>query len=127
MKKKIFFAFILVSILFSPIFVQAVDCEEDFEDVGGVCFPTETGLSDKPVKDIVENFMKWILAIVGFLAIIAFVISGIQYMFSAGDEKTIDTAKSNMKWSIVGVAVAISGLIIIKAIDIMLKGTSVEF
>jgi hypothetical protein len=91
----------------------------------GVCFPTSTSLPDPSggVAYIIGNVLTWILSIFGFLAIIAFIISGIQYTLSAGDEKMIDTAKRNMTWSIVGVAVALAGVVIIYAIDKMLRGT----
>ena len=66
--------------------------------------------------------MWWILALIGMIAIIAFVISGIQYLISAGDEGMIETAKRNMTYSIVGVLVALSGWVIIKAINQFLGG-----
>lgn len=93
---------------------------------GGVCFPSSTSLPDPSggVVGIITNVLYWLLSIFGILAVIAFVISGIQYILSTGSEEMIDKAKSSMKWSIVGVAVALSGLIVIYAIDKMLRGTS---
>ncbi|MFZ2299665.1 MAG: pilin [Candidatus Moraniibacteriota bacterium] len=88
----------------------------------GVCFPTGTGLSSSPVESLLMNFMWWLLALVGMIAIIAFVISGIQYLVSAGDEGMIETAKRNMTYSIVGVLVALSGWVIIQAINQFLGG-----
>lgn len=99
---------------------------QGFDCSSGVCFPTSTSLPDPSggVAQIVGNVLTWILGIFGFLAIIAFVISGIQYTMSAGSEEMIDTAKRNMKWSIIGVAVALAGVVIIYAIDKMLRGVS---
>jgi hypothetical protein len=90
----------------------------------GVCFPTNTSLPSAGVATIISNVLYWLLGIFGFLAIIAFVISGIQYILSAGSEKGVDTAKRNMKWAMVGVVVALSGLVIIYAIDKALRATS---
>ncbi len=87
----------------------------------GVCIPTNTGLSSAPVKNILITFMNWLLGIVGMLAVIAFVISGIQYMTSVGDSKMIETAKKNMLNSIIGVIVALSGFVILQAIDTLLN------
>jgi hypothetical protein len=100
-------------------------CGAGFTESAGVCFPTGTNLPDPSggITTIITNILYWILSIFGVLAIIAFVISGIQYILSTGDEKMIDKAKSSMKWSIVGVVVALSGLIIIYAIDRMLRGS----
>jgi len=97
-------------------------CKPGFTEYSGVCFPDDTGLSEVPIKDIVFNVMQWILGIFGFIALIAFAISGIQYMTAAGSENAIETAKRNMKWSIVGVAVGLGGLVIVWAIDWALRG-----
>lgn len=114
---------ICFSVFTSPATAQKCD-PQYFEEKAGVCVPTEasTGLSDTAAADIIKNFMFWILGIFGFIAIIAFVISGIQYLTSAGEEKQIETAKRNMKWSLVGVIVALSGMVIIFAVDTALGG-----
>jgi len=88
----------------------------------GVCFPTGTGLSDTPVWFLLMRLMWWLLAVFGMIAIIAFVISGIQYLISAGNEAMIETAKRNMTYSLLGVLVGLSGWIIIRAIDAALSG-----
>ncbi|MFH0969017.1 MAG: pilin [Patescibacteria group bacterium] len=95
-----------------------------FDCSSGVCFPTNTNLPDKDAMAIVTNILNWLLGIFGILAIISFVISGIQYILSSGNEKMIDTAKRNMTWSIVGIVVALSGLIIVYAVDNLLRGTT---
>ncbi len=99
-------------------------CPAGFKPEAGVCFPENTGLSEKPISGIIKNFLYWLLGIFGFLAIIAFVISGVQYLTSAGEEKELETAKRNMKWSVVGVIVALSGYVIIKAIAAALQASS---
>lgn len=103
----------------------AVKCDPaKFKEYAGVCFPLNTGLSETSVAAIVLNLMKWMLYLFGFLAIIAFVIAGIQYLTAAGNMNTIETAKRSMKFSIVGVIVALAGLVIIVAIDALLRGTA---
>ena len=93
-------------------------------DSTGICFPSNTSLPSANVITILSNILNWILGIFGILAVIAFVISGTQYILSVGDEKAVDNAKRSMTWSIVGVVVALSGLLIIFAIDKMLRGVS---
>jgi heme/copper-type cytochrome/quinol oxidase subunit 2 len=68
------------------------------------------------VAELLAKVMNWILGIIAVLAIIAFVISGVQYLVSAGDEDMAETAKRNMTYAIIGLAVALSGLIIVNAI-----------
>lgn len=89
----------------------------------GITIP-QTGLPNNSngIAGVLTNVLKWLLAIVGTLAIIAFVVSGIQYLVSAGDEKSIETAKRNLTYSIVGVVVALSGLIILTTINMVLSG-----
>ena len=128
--KKMFFAATLLFVAFSFFIptVSALTCPTaDYTIVGGVCVPTDTGLSSSPVSTILSKFMGWLLGILGFIGIIAFVISGMQYLTSAGDEKLAETAKNNMKYSIIGMVVALSGFIIIKAIGALLSGTSTTF
>ena len=116
---------IVVAVLFLSGFVfgsaSAVECKEGFTEHSGVCFPDDTELSEVSVKNIVVNAMQWILGVFGFIALIAFAISGIQYMTAAGNENAIETAKRNMKWSIVGVVVGLGGLVIVLWIDDVLK------
>ena len=95
-----------------------------FKEYAGVCFPLNTGLSETSVAGIVVNLMKWMLYLFGFLAIIAFVISGIQYLTAAGSMNMIETAKRNMNYSIIGVIVALSGVVILTAIDSLLRATA---
>ena len=38
---------------------------DSFEIIGGVCIPTNTGLSNTPVTTIINNVLKWILGIFG--------------------------------------------------------------
>jgi len=90
----------------------------------GVVIPTDTGLSSSTVQDILLNLLKWLLMIVGIIALIGFVISGIQYILAAGSEKLMETAKRNMVYSTIGVVVVLAGLVIVKAIDAALRATS---
>lgn len=85
---------------------------------------TSFGLSNQPISSIVQAILNWVLGIFGTIAVIAFAVSGIQYLMAAGNESTIETAKRHMVWSIVGVIVALSGLVIIYAIDAALNASS---
>jgi lysylphosphatidylglycerol synthetase-like protein (DUF2156 family) len=86
--------------------------------------PSDSGLSSAPITDIVRNFMKWILIIVGIMGVIGFAIAGILYLTAAGDEDRIKSAKSAMIMSIVGVVVALLGLVIMNAVYNMLGAQS---
>ena len=87
----------------------------------------ETGLPDAPIRTIIENFMQWLLIIVGILGVIGFAIAGIMYLTAAGDEDRIKQAKSAMIFSIVGIIVALLGLIIMGAVTTMLNAEGTDF
>jgi len=79
------------------------------------------------ITDIVTGIMNWLLMMVGIVGVIGFAIAGILYLTAAGDEGRIETAKNAMMYSIIGVIVALIGLVIIKAVQGMLGGTSTTF
>ncbi len=104
-------------------------CGAGFEPISGVCFPTNTGLADPDygIGQILTNLLSWLMGIFSVLALAAFIISGIQYLMSAGDEGLAETAKHNATNAVIGIIVGLSGFIIIKAISTMLTGTGFLF
>jgi len=70
-----------------------------------------------------SNFLTWLLGIIGVLALIGFVISGIQYLLAYSSDKLVESAKKNMTYSIIGITIALGGFIIIQAINLALQGT----
>lgn len=92
----------------------------------GIEIPKNTGLPDPSggIKQILTNLLTWLLGIVGIIALIGFVISGIQYIISTGDDTRMETAKKNMTYSIIGIIVALAGFVIVQAIDFALRGMS---
>ncbi|MFA5961503.1 MAG: pilin [Parcubacteria group bacterium] len=73
---------------------------------------------------VIYAVLDWLLAVVGAVAIIALVVSGIQYFMVATDEKMMERAKKTMTAAIIGLIVALSGLVAIYAIDLMLRADS---
>lgn len=88
-------------------------------DLGSFGLPDAGGSGD--VREVIVAVLDWLLTIIGILAIIAFVIAGIQYYLVATDEKMLETAKKTMRAAIIGIVVALSGFIFIKAVDAMLR------
>jgi len=115
-KKNIFINFFLgIASLFALVFSAKAQ---------GVSLPTNVGLPQGSLAGVISNLTSWILGIFGFLAIISFLISGIMYFFAAGDETQQEKAKKQMQWSIMGVAIGLVGLVIIYAVDALLRGSS---
>ncbi|MCX6761566.1 MAG: hypothetical protein NTY33_01850 [Candidatus Moranbacteria bacterium] len=80
-----------------------------------------TGLPSASIYNIIVGILDWLLTIVGVVGVIAFAIAGIMYLTSTGDDKRIETAKKAMTNAIIGVVVAIVGLVVIRAVDSMLN------
>lgn len=95
-------------------------------NLSGICIP-ETQLPNTPIETILLNLMRWLFGIFGFLAIITFIIAGIQYFMAAGNPETAKKAKQNIIYSIIGILIALSGFIIITAISNFLTGTNAAF
>lgn len=75
------------------------------------------GLPGGSIYNIIASTLSWLLGILGFIAVIGFVISGILYLTAAGNEQQIEKAKSAMTYSIIGVIVALMGYVIIRAVQ----------
>lgn len=93
---------------------------------GGIELPTGTGLSDKTILEIVTFVLQWLLTIFLIIAIISFVITGIQFIMAFGGSysDSYRNAKDNFKYSILAIIVVGSSLIILKTIDYLLKAGS---
>lgn len=117
MKEKIK---IIAAYLTSALFlVPALSLAQFDPEAGG-----QTNLPQSSIFDIISNIMLWLLAILGFIAVIGFVISGILYLVAAGDEDAQARAKRAMIYSITGVVVGLVGLVILFAVQRLLGAQS---
>jgi len=98
------------SFLLLPVLVSA---QWEADDKG-------SGLPGGTIYEIIRGVMMWLLALVGIIGVIGFVIAGILYLTAAGDSSKAETAKNAMTYSIIGVIVALMGFVIIQAVDAML-------
>lgn len=65
----------------------------------------------KTFAEIALSTLEFLLSLVGVLGIIMSVIGGMAYLSSGGDEKRIDSAKAIIKYSIIGIIVALGALV----------------
>lgn len=84
-------------------------------------FPDGTNLPDAPIFEIIRGVMLWLLGILGFIAVIGFVISGIMYLVAAGDEDAQKKAKRAMYYSITGIIVGLVGIVALQAAEGLLN------
>lgn len=116
-KKKLLFG--IIPAVFLSIFLLSGTTFADNVEIPSVGLP-----SGGDLRTVVENVLKWLLGIFGFLAMIAFIVSGIIYLTSAGEKERAETAKKAMNYSIIGVIVGLSGYVVINAINSWLGGSS---
>lgn len=80
-------------------------------------------ITDAPsISTVGMRILNFLLSTAEIIAIIALVISGILYFASAGDEKKVELAKRAVNYSVMGVAMALGGLIIVKLIGEFFSG-----
>lgn len=77
------------------------------------------------VGAIINMLATWLVGMFAFFGVSGFLISGIMYLISTGNDEMITKAKKYMLYSIVGVIVGISGYVIIQAADLILNAKSV--
>ncbi len=67
----------------------------------------------------IEDFM-WL--IFGGLAVIMFIIAGIQFMTAGGAPEKVQAARSSFMWGVAGVVVAVVAFSIVKVISMFVTG-----
>ncbi|HWQ59631.1 MAG TPA: pilin [Candidatus Fimivivens sp.] len=119
----------LTVVLFVPAVTRAAATCTDGTLMGGVCVPSgdSTGLPETPIGTVIINVMNWLLGMLGLIAIIMFVVAGYQYLTAAGDEKNTENAKNNIKYAVIGVAVALLGYTVIYTVQRIVEGTSTTY
>lgn len=111
----------------APLFTYAQEdppaCSTPWEC--GLANAGSAGLPEGSIYNIISASLSWLLAILGFIAIIAFVISGILYLTSAGNEGQAEQAKNAMKYAIIGVIVSLIGYVVVQAVDTFLMANPI--
>lgn len=103
--------------------------QEGMEKIGGISFPSDTGLPDPEygIAGVLGNLFAWLMVIFGIVALAAFVLSGIQYLIASGSDDMAKIAKRNLTYSLVGVIVGLSGYVIVRAIQAALSADTPYF
>jgi len=81
-----------------------------------------SNLPENYVRSVVLTVLLWLLLIFTFLCVIAFVVAGMMFLMAGSNPQLAEQAKNAVKFSIIGVAVGISGYVIITLIDSFMRG-----
>lgn len=74
------------------------------------------------LKEIATNVLQFLLAIVGILAIIGMIVGGSMMIVSYGNEERITKGKTILTYSIIGIVISLSALIIVRQIATLILG-----
>lgn len=105
-------------------FVLTAAAQSGGGDLGGIELPTGTGLSELSILEILVTVLQWLIEVFLILAVIAFVITGIQFIMAMGNaySSSASNAKSNFTNSIIALVVVGAAYIIITTIQKLLAG-----
>ncbi|MBP6929864.1 MAG: hypothetical protein KBB77_02915 [Candidatus Moranbacteria bacterium] len=123
--KNVLFGAVAMVVAFAPLSALALALNDGVTNANTTA--GYSGLANTSISTLMTNLMNWLLGIVGFLAVIGFVISGILYLTAAGDDDQITKAKSAMMYSIIGVIVALLGFVVLTAAKTFFVGDSNTF
>lgn len=98
---------VIASSLLVPVMALAAS---DVVEIGGDCEDIDC-LFGKFVE-----IANWIFAIALLIAIVLFIVGGVSYMTAGGDDDKTTEARKKLLWGVVGVAVILGAVIIIKVV-----------
>lgn len=84
-----------------------------------------TGLPETDAKSVIINVVRWLLSLVFWLAVFAFVTSGLIFIVSFGNSNIHSIAKNWLTFAIIGLVVSVLGYVIIISISNMLTGRNI--
>lgn len=74
-----------------------------------------------PLSYYLIRVFSFVLSLVAALAIIMSVVAGVRYLFIAGDQKNVESAKKAMQAVAVGVMMALGSFVLIKFLGSFLE------
>lgn len=125
MKKiKLFFAALALAVVGTTAFV-AVPTVGALDPLADVCDSSKDSAicknQDDDLTKTVGDLVKVLLFVVGLLAVVMIIVSGIFYVISTGDAPKVAKAKNTLTYSIVGLIVALLAYAIISWVQSIIK------
>jgi len=72
-------------------------------------------ITDAPTfQNIGMSVLNFLLSVVGIVAIMALVVSGMMYFFSFGDNSRMEVAKKSAKYAIVGIILVMGSMVLMR-------------
>lgn len=104
---------------FWPILAYGQTCPTGTTAVGGTCVPNNAGFAGDNIDRVSQGVtfvLNILLTIVGLVAVLFIVIGGYKYVTSNGDPEQIESAKGTIMNALIGVAVVLLALAIVRIV-----------
>ena len=132
-KIAVFFGTFFISILFLTNFAVASSfsynvCSNKNASLSAVCSSNPPGSSTTsksnadPISVKIASIIKIIVEVAGIIAVVVIIISGIRYALSTGDANKVNSAKNNLIYALIGLAVIVLADTIVSYVISQLKG-----
>lgn len=98
--------YVLIGLLMlAPRVIFAVPNESDFGFplAGSLNLPT----GDDPVTEVVIPIIKWILGLLGLIAVIMIIYGGYLWLMAGGNEDQVTNAKKTIRAAVIGIAIVL--------------------
>lgn len=120
--KKIFLLLFIIFLLSFPLitFSQEVEPEEKglpFDPAIKIPELEITEVGKRTLADYISKFYKWSVTAIAILAVIMIMISGLQWIFSAGNPPAIQKAREQMTAAIIGLVLILLAIPILRMIN----------
>ena len=93
-----------------------------FAALGDAGISNPLGKSDQTITDVLTGIIKWMLGLVGFLALIALIIAGGRMIIDFGNEEQVRKAKMTITWAVIGLLVVILSYAIVNIVSTQILG-----
>lgn len=99
------------TVLAYPAWYNGLDCTNGVVQVNDI----------NKIWIIVLNIVQWIIITVGYTALVMIIVSGFQYITAQGEPSKIESAKSSLLNAIIGLAIALSAVLIVRTIQVYIN------
>jgi hypothetical protein len=91
-----------IGIVLSAVFFFALNVQKSFAIITLSKIP---GVPTKPIPDIIDDLIGWILGIGLMFSVLYLVWGGINYISSTGDQQKTENARKTIKYALLGVLI----------------------
>lgn len=117
MKNLLIILIVGLTLFPAVVFGQAA-CTKDYS--GAIlcnAFPSFAGLAVTDAPTLIAALFGWVASVIGTLALVMVIYSGMRMIVSRGDSSAVTTAKSSMTYAITGLVVVVFAFVIVSSVQ----------